>query len=1017
LVIETDPPGARVTVDGLPVGVSPANIASVAPGAHSVSAALPGRLPATQVALVRPGQATRVVLKLSAVASPPPAPPTVPATIAPPAPRNAQAPATAAPPAAIKAPRPRVALPTRALGPACSTWYAVDGLSRSPEAQLRRFDCGALRASSSTPVSALAHCDETQRAMESLLAKRDAAGAWRAALQAGATGTPDTAAAGREWVKLAADVVSGRKLDPVSVSSRSYLGQAPALATADARVQEALCAAASGWTDELESADAARQDKLLAGLVWIERVLWADDTLPTASTTANAVKAAGKGSFAPEGDPWTSLSQPGRPALNTVVEFGRRRAVEFWRVAVEAAARKNQVGPTLTALASGTAVANADDERWTATLQTIEDKLRGWREAAMTSLRGARDARSLDAGYLSVTAIDRATGGALSVQTPAEAAEVKSTIGSLLGGDPRNHLEKLPKLPQRNTDAGAAVHAVLLDRVVTWGAAELRQPGASNELRSRLLAATQNDPRLTGLLGDLEREKRAAQTAAFERIFQAGWVASALHLARSSATLSADDRAFLERSWGSAVADTVKHARLEVVPVPLDPRAADVVREAGLALPPSDAALWLEIRTERFEVSGRKPLRTEAGSSRYLAGTQMGPNPEIPTCQAEEVEAQNAAVEAKASYDRLQVAYNQCIKSSGQLQNRGGWAGALGAVGGVACTAVDASVAADVSNSANRAQQVAQRCGSLPVLVSVERWDNHSYPVRVFGTQGTAAMTVRLLDPEAESADAGVLWSTRLEASISAEDREVDAEPRYNVAADALTLPSADEAVTGLQRDLVAALTKQIWEARKSTWRAHERRASKATVPADRWEHAATLSLLVADGTAPSEAARVVLAAEREMQALLTQVPARTARDAHPYRLNVVTTDPAVIQDGNRVRRVEPPPPPPASEPAEAAPVPAPVSAAAAAAAAPASGGGCGGLKFALACTDKASKAAGECEGLVKATPSTNCEAYCKTAGLLCVDAWDDQGNTCGHGGSIACDRKMGSFVCRCGPP
>lgn len=1006
LVVETDPPGARITVDGLSVGLSPATLTTLTPGAHSVAAAMPGHLPGTQVALVRPGRVTRVVLKLA---------PAGPTAVAPPS----SAPPPSAPPRAPEA----IAVATRTLGPACSAWYTLDGLSRSPEALLRRFDCPALRANANTPASTLAHCDSTLRAMESSLAKRDAAAAWRAALQAGATGTPDTAAAGREWARLAAEVSSGKKLDPVAVSTRGYLVQAPALATADARVQEALCAAASAWSEELPGAATARQEKLARGLLWIERVLWADDTVPTPQAWTKAFEGTGSGHFALEVEPFSGLAQASRPALNPLVEIGRKRAVEFWRVAVETAARKKQAGPTLAALAAGSALANSDDERWTATLQSIEDELRGWRDAAMAALQGATDAASLNTAYVSVTAIDRATGGALSVQTPAEAAQVQSSVEALFERDPGKHLERLPKLPQRNTDAGTVVHGVLRDRVVNWGIDALRQPGADPELPSRLLAATENDPRLTALLGDLAREKRAAQTAAFERIFQAGRVASALHLARSSTTLSADDRGFLERTWASAISDTVKHARLEVVPMPLDPRARQLVEAAGLSMPPSETALWLEVRTERFEVAGRKPLRTESGRSRYLAGTQMGPNPEIPTCQAEEVEAQNAAMEAKATYDRLQLAYKQCMEGASRLQNKGGWAGALGAVGGVACVAVDASIAADVSTTANRARQVSQRCGGLPVMVSVERWENHAYPIRIYGTQGTATIGLRLLDPEATTADAGVLWSARIESTTSTEDREVEAEPRYNVAADPLALPSADEAVATLQRELVAALTKQIWEARKSAWRAHERRASNAADPADRWEHAATLSLLVADGTAPPEAARVVLSAEREMQALLTEVPARPAREARPYALAVVHADPAVIQDGDRVRRVEPPAPPAPQVPEApaAAPAPAqstPVAAAAVSAPTPApGGGGCGALKFALACTDKASKAAGECEGVVKATPSTHCEAHCKTAGLLCVDAWDDQGNTCGHGGSIACDRKMGSFVCRCGPP
>jgi serine/threonine protein kinase len=78
LTIETEPPGARIAVDGQEAGVSPLTLETLALGDHSVTATLEGRTPAQrQVKLSHPGERAMVVLALSAPPAAPPPPPTV----------------------------------------------------------------------------------------------------------------------------------------------------------------------------------------------------------------------------------------------------------------------------------------------------------------------------------------------------------------------------------------------------------------------------------------------------------------------------------------------------------------------------------------------------------------------------------------------------------------------------------------------------------------------------------------------------------------------------------------------------------------------------------------------------------------------------------------------------------------------------------------------------------------------------------------------------------------------------
>ncbi|SEM06318.1 serine/threonine protein kinase [Stigmatella aurantiaca] len=76
LTIETEPPGARLVVDGKDVGRSPLRLDSLALGEHTVAASLEGRLPAERrVKLAHPGERAMVVLALAAEPPPPVAEP------------------------------------------------------------------------------------------------------------------------------------------------------------------------------------------------------------------------------------------------------------------------------------------------------------------------------------------------------------------------------------------------------------------------------------------------------------------------------------------------------------------------------------------------------------------------------------------------------------------------------------------------------------------------------------------------------------------------------------------------------------------------------------------------------------------------------------------------------------------------------------------------------------------------------------------------------------------------------
>lgn len=122
LVVLTAPPGALVTVDGRTVGKSPATLADVTDGAHTVEVTLKGYQPQETQVQAPAGQSTEV--RLTLVEEPP-----TPVAATPATPRKSTA--TAAAPDATPQPAPDQAGTTAAAGPA-PAWHAVKWVAPVP---------------------------------------------------------------------------------------------------------------------------------------------------------------------------------------------------------------------------------------------------------------------------------------------------------------------------------------------------------------------------------------------------------------------------------------------------------------------------------------------------------------------------------------------------------------------------------------------------------------------------------------------------------------------------------------------------------------------------------------------------------------------------------------------------------------------------------------------------------------------------------------------------------------------
>lgn len=83
--IETTPPGATLSVDGVPKGMSPQTV-KLPPGPHTIAAARPGYVSADREVEVRFGAENRFALSLEAIAPPPATGPPPPVAKAPPPP-------------------------------------------------------------------------------------------------------------------------------------------------------------------------------------------------------------------------------------------------------------------------------------------------------------------------------------------------------------------------------------------------------------------------------------------------------------------------------------------------------------------------------------------------------------------------------------------------------------------------------------------------------------------------------------------------------------------------------------------------------------------------------------------------------------------------------------------------------------------------------------------------------------------------------------------------------------------
>ncbi|GEM_PF-3253042 len=65
LLVQSDPSGAAVKLDGFPYGVAPVAISPVAPGEHSLEVTAIGGKAKTQVVTIQPGERHSVTVQIS----------------------------------------------------------------------------------------------------------------------------------------------------------------------------------------------------------------------------------------------------------------------------------------------------------------------------------------------------------------------------------------------------------------------------------------------------------------------------------------------------------------------------------------------------------------------------------------------------------------------------------------------------------------------------------------------------------------------------------------------------------------------------------------------------------------------------------------------------------------------------------------------------------------------------------------------------------------------------------------
>jgi hypothetical protein len=997
---ECAPKAVALKIDGVSLSCD-ADPRWMSIGNHVVEAKATGHEPLMMQFKVQVGMAMPVSIRLKpSVAVPPPARPSGPAS------------ASTSPPSGD-----RTATADEALGPDCRTWFETDGLVQDPAASHRRFDCAAALESADgalrlAPAFQAEHekCQTVRREMAVALSKWDGTGAWRAALAHGALGTKNVVAAGQQWAELSRNIGAGRLLSPEQLTALAELGAAPALGTAERAVREALCARAGEWFATLGTGDERTQDQRAAGLVWVERILWASPDWPVPATVVQALAGAGRGEYSATSAPWNHFPAE-RAVLAEVVALARRRALDFhWRQ-LELAVRQDKIDRALAALGAGTQIALADDRAWQDRLATLKERFRTWREKRLAALRTATNPGGATAAWDGLVALDFAIDGPLARESTESHRSIRAALEGVLGGAIEAHFERLGETAFQHTDAGRAAHGLLLPKVVTWGTEKLADPKAlerpdeTRTLGRQLLAATRDHAAIQAAVTAFEGSARAARIARYDAVFAAGYTAAALWLTQTATDLTDDDRAFLVRKWKAEIATVGAGAQPALPWVVADSRAERVAAAAARTTVRSGNGpyLLLEVRAHRAQPG--TVVRTENGTSRYLAGTQRGANPDLATCHKEHSAAQAAALTAREAQERLQADYDRCMSSANALAGRGGWAGAVGIIGGSACVAIDVSVAVEARSAASKADALARKCASMPREVNVERWEDYGYSVRFVAAEATGLLVLKLIDPAA--AGSGEVWEKSQEARWTVEDRVVDPAPQFGVEGDPMTLPSPMELEAFWLAEAARTAQMLAGEADSRKWSVFQARAAAATTAEERWENVATLHLLIASRAAPGDALSPAVTGTtlRDMQALLRttlakRVPAKNAFGGAPPGEAIPSEDAAEPVVAPAIREATPSGPPG---------VPAPAKGKSPGARA------CGGIRFTQACAQ--ASGGGECEGFVAATPSVSCATVCEAVGSVCVDAWDDKDGGCGHGSSLACDRRMGSFVCRCGPP